>query len=866
MTFCIKDIDKIKLHKMCSEAMAYLSCSYDFGIMSIKRDVFLKSVNYFVTRNLGLFNTILANDRLAKENAFCLAIAERESLKFFSYISEEEAQLYHCAFWIAVNALMLKEHGSLKFFNKTFMEAVNNCLPLVRSNSTSKVLSEWLAFYTAGEIKDFDLIHELSSVIDVYLNITTGNDNYDFVSYVKDAISTNSFAADKAIDLIENYNPAFKLIYRPLPQRNKVESDIDVEGKLAEIELYCPIKCGKINLHSSHSNKYKSQTSTNKSNPIPQYVPDNQIKSHSISCKIDSNTNDTGDQKTGKPTASNDKSNSGLPLVKYLLCLLFIVYTIIYIFAIVKNDHDHTPTDSTTVNNFQSSQNVVTQVDEVKYLKARDCLAESIQLQAHKLKYLSFLQKDFLNVLELEYDSKCSSINHNDLEYKKALEEFDSNKRDSLKARTVSDMNNVQSLFNELYMCCHEEKSDLISVFNKLNLLGYAIPINSDIRKNTVSAIKKFQQTVGISVSGEYSSSLVAAIDAELLMRDFSLNKLDQGSKDIDYFWKLEDVLQPTYLYENKIDPHNIISAANGNLEAMFSIGNKLSSSDQKVAFKWIKLAAEKGYIAAQIKLSQLYSEGIGCSINLNKSKYWLEQATNAGNIEATLMLADLELSGIQQELNKKIAFELLSNACNAGSASACGRKGYLLFKGIGTKKNVKKGRELLKNNALLGDAASQFYCYQIIREANNPKYVSTAKNLLADSARKNYEPAVFALNVNILNSAGHSEKEKASSVLSLKQLADSGYTDAQIYLARYFAFNKSSMTEIDDAKVYLFKAILKGRADAMLTLGDIYRSESTIKGRKNRANLWFELACHNGNKEACIEVKRKSTELSVSF
>ena len=114
MTFCIKDIDKIKLHKMCSEAMAYLSCSYDFGIMSIKRDVFLKSVNYFVTRNLGLFNTILANDRLAKENAFCLAIAERESLKFFSYISEEEAQLYHCAFWIAVNALMLKEHGLIK--------------------------------------------------------------------------------------------------------------------------------------------------------------------------------------------------------------------------------------------------------------------------------------------------------------------------------------------------------------------------------------------------------------------------------------------------------------------------------------------------------------------------------------------------------------------------------------------------------------------------------------------------------------------------------------------------------------------------------------------------------------------------------
>lgn len=867
MTFCIKDIDKIKLHKMCSEAMAYLACSYDFGIMSIKRDVLLKSVNYFVTRNLGLLNTIRAKDRLAKENAFCLAIAERESLKFFSYVSEEDAQLYHCAFWIAVNALMLKEHGSIEFFNKTFKEAISNCLPLVRSNSTSKVLSEWLAFYTAGEIKDFALIHELSSVIDVYLNITTGNDNFDFVKYVKDAIGTNSFAAGQAINLIEICNPIFNSIYRPLPQRNKIESDVEVEGKLAEIELYYPIKSSKIDFPSSYFSQSKNPTGNHKANPAPQYISNTEIENQNTSREIESNSNDVGAQKAEKSTVLNEnKSKSGLPLVKYLICLLFIVYTIINIFAIAKNDRTDTSNNSITDNNLKSTQSVVSQVDEEKYLKARDCLTKSIQLQTHELKYLSFLQKDFLNVLQRDYNSKCSNINHNELEYKKALKELDINKKDSLAARAVSDMNNVQSLFNELYTCCHEERSDLITIFNKLNLLGYSIPINSDIRENTVSAIKKFQQNVGLSVTGEYSSSLIAAIDSELILRNFSLNKLDQGNKDIDYFWKLEDVLHPTFLYEKEIDPHDIISAANGNLEAIFSIGNRLSASDQKVSFQWIKLAAEKGFIDAQIKLSQLYSEGIGCSINLYKTKYWLKQAVDSGNIEATLKLADLELSGIRQAQNKEFAFELLSNACNAGSAFACGRKGYLLFKGIGAKKNIKKGRELLKNNALLGDAASQFYSYQVIHESNNPKYVDTAKNLLNDSARKKFEPAVFALNVNILNSADHSEKEKTTSVLSLKQLADSGYTDAQVYLARYFAFNKSNMAEIDAAKVYLFKAILKGRSDAMLTLGDIYRSESTIKGRKNRANLWFELACQNGNQEACIEVKRKDNELSASF
>lgn len=223
MAFELDNIDNAKLREMCSESMAYLMCTYDFGIVAIRRDLLLKATNQFVTHNLGFFNSLISSDLLAKENAFCLSLAERESKKFFGYLGEEESQLYHYAFWIAVNALMLKEQGSSKFFYKTFKEAMNNCLTIVENNCSSEVLVQWLAMYTAGRIKRVDLGSGLSNLIDLHIELIHNRNNIELHSEILKAYKENSFAVDQALRLIESPDSMFKLIFKRLEIHKKMK-------------------------------------------------------------------------------------------------------------------------------------------------------------------------------------------------------------------------------------------------------------------------------------------------------------------------------------------------------------------------------------------------------------------------------------------------------------------------------------------------------------------------------------------------------------------------------------------------------------------------------------------------------------------
>lgn len=860
MTFNIEYVDKSKLHKMCSEAMAFLSCAYDFGAEAIKIDVLLKSVNHFVTRNLSFFSKVISLDLIAKENAFCLSIAERESLKYFSYKSEEEAQTYHYAFWVAVNVLMMKEHGSLMFFNKTFKEAMTNCLPLIRANSTSKVLSEWLGYYTAGQVKSSDLVNELATIIDVWLNITTGKDNESFVGYVKDSINAKSFEVDQAFKFIESSNPSFNLIFKLLPERQKCDPNVNVEGKLAELSLYQPIRVDQINLNRPELGKHNPNVSSDKPQTFSQYDQDISKKNSQTSSCLEHNECSLNIEKENKlPGLDEDVKNSSI-WVKWLFWVVVIV--LLAAFAIIAKNYNSKKVNPISVDTLQSTTNGSIQFSEEKYLKAQQCIAKSIQVNAHQLKYLTFIQKDFHSKLEMDYSDRCSMVNQNDPEYKKALNDFDEDKRSHLIVSAISDMDNVNALFNNFYTCCFAERSDLISVFLKLNKIGYDIPADDEIRKNTISAIKKFQQDVGIPITGEFSDSLVSAIDAELMIRNISPDKNQQGSKDFEYSWGLEDYSHPTFLHEYNIDAYDIIAAANGDLEIMLNIGNKLlSANNNKLAFEWIKTSAEKGNPDAQLKLSEVYENGIGCSINIEKSIYWLKKASDSGNVNATLKLADIYLSDVDDKVKQKDAYERLSKACYAGYPSACGQKGYLLIKGIGTSKDVEKGMKLLKDNALSGDPVSEFYCYELIHESGDSEYLTLANNLLGSSANKKFGPAIFIIFTDILKSSKYSKEDKAKSIVVLRRLADDGNTDAQVFMGRYLIFNATSKEEINSAKTYLYKAMLKGQTEAMLALADFYQSRGGNSQRKSMSKPLYELACQKGNKEACIEVQRLKGE-----
>lgn len=502
--------------------------------------------------------------------------------------------------------------------------------------------------------------------------------------------------------------------------------------------------------------------------------------------------------------------------------------------------------------------------DQNKYLNAKSCISNKIGISAHELKALTGAEKDFLVVLESEDGERCSNLDINSMEYKRAISDIDPVMKEAIENDARKDLYKVGKLLKELYYCGFEEKNDLINVFFKLKLLGYEIAEDVEIKVHTIQAIKTFQRSVGLEGSGRLTDSLMSALDAELVLKENSRNIRYHNNNESRYVAYLDDFSIPMQLYEYGVGSSQIISAANGNIEAMLDISEVLfERNNYKEAFNWVKLAAKKGSDIAQLKLSELYSEGIGCSIDLRKSKYWLEKSANAGNMESQIKLADYLLSGMGGVKDPEQAVEILTKTCREGSTSSCGKLGYLKLKGIGTKKDVTNGRNQLKEAALLGDAASEFYCYEIIISSKNSKFEKIAKELLLDSAKKNFAPAIFALHSNKLKSTSLSKEEKSQSIFMLKEIADSGYTDAQVFMGRYLAFSKQNNKQLDNARVYLIKAVLKGRTDAMLALGDVYHF---LDKDKERAKRWFKLACKQGNKEACIESNRDSGEIVISY
>lgn len=913
MAFELDNIDNAKLREMCSESMAYLMCTYDFGIVAIRRDLLLKATNQFVTHNLGFFNSLISSDLLAKENAFCLSLAERESKKFFGYLGEEESQLYHYAFWIAVNALMLKEQGSSKFFYKTFKEAMNNCLTIVENNCSSEVLVQWLAMYTAGRIKRVDLGSALSNLIDLHIELIHNRNNIELHSEILKAYKENSFAVDQALRLIESPDSMFKLIFKRIEihKKNETEvegsvsdgntkvSDNDIDLFMEEVRNYLDSQRENAGIDDESSEKnsgtfgifdkdkeikstvtqkdsIKQLFSAESQDILKVQTKDREAKSTCIVSKTQTEDKDTKPTFSVAKTQTEDAESaacesktqvdckdkkSSYGVFKYLVVVaLGIVIVLAFIRPIAQSGLDTKEIRSSISTKIDAQYSF----DQNKYLNAKSCISNKIGISAHELKALTGAEKDFLVVLESEDGERCSNLDINSMEYKRAISDIDPVMKEAIENDARKDLYKVGKLLKELYYCGFEEKNDLINVFFKLKLLGYEIAEDVEIKAHTIQAIKTFQRSVGLEGSGRLTDSLMSALDAELVLKENSRNIRYHNNNESRYVAYLDDFSIPMQLYEYGVGSSQIISAANGNIEAMLDISEVLfERNNYKEAFNWVKLAAKKGSDIAQLKLSELYSEGIGCSIDLRKSKYWLEKSANAGNMESQIKLADYLLSGMGGVKDPEQAVEILTKTCREGSTSSCGKLGYLKLKGIGTKKDVTNGRNQLKEAALLGDAASEFYCYEIIISSKNSKFEKIAKELLLDSAKKNFAPAIFALHSNKLKSTSLSKEEKSQSIFMLKEIADSGYTDAQVFMGRYLAFSKQNNKQLDDARVYLIKAVLKGRTDAMLALGDVYHF---LDKDKERAKRWFKLACKQGNKEACIESNRDSGEIVISY
>lgn len=95
--------------------------------------------------------------------------------------------------------------------------------------------------------------------------------------------------------------------------------------------------------------------------------------------------------------------------------------------------------------------------------------------------------------------------------------------------------------------------------------------------------------------------------------------------------------------------------------------GKRVKDEFEKGLFISIKKEAEAGDSDEQVKLSDLYSKGIGCEKDIDTALFWLKTAYKKGNAKASYKMSGLHFNAAMYEDAKKDLIE----SCNKGYSKA---------------------------------------------------------------------------------------------------------------------------------------------------------------------------------------------------
>ena len=89
-------------------------------------------------------------------------------------------------------------------------------------------------------------------------------------------------------------------------------------------------------------------------------------------------------------------------------------------------------------------------------------------------------------------------------------------------------------------------------------------------------------------------------------------------------------------------------AALAGDVEAQYRLGSLYRSGlgtkpDAALAFKWMKLSAEKGHAKSQYNVATMYLAARGTPFDLDKAQGWLRKAAAAGHRPAARLLAEIK-------------------------------------------------------------------------------------------------------------------------------------------------------------------------------------------------------------------------------
>ena len=112
---------------------------------------------------------------------------------------------------------------------------------------------------------------------------------------------------------------------------------------------------------------------------------------------------------------------------------------------------------------------------------------------------------------------------------------------------------------------------------------------------------------------------------------------------------------------------------------------------DHKQAFEWYKKAADTGYGDAQLRLAEMYQQGLGIEQNNQLAIEWYQTAAEQDYHKAQRVLADLYRTGTLLKQDSKLAFKWYKKAAALEDLPAQYALAEMYYQGEGTAKDDSK-------------------------------------------------------------------------------------------------------------------------------------------------------------------------------
>ena len=149
--------------------------------------------------------------------------------------------------------------------------------------------------------------------------------------------------------------------------------------------------------------------------------------------------------------------------------------------------------------------------------------------------------------------------------------------------------------------------------------------------------------------------------------------------------------------------------AVTGDTKSQYHLGVCLAQGigmpvDHDAALEWITMAADKGYIPAQMWLGNLYLT----AHDEEQARHWYELASLQGNTDAMYYLSLIYLRENVAGADPTLAFEWLKKAAEGGHLGAVERLAYMYCLGHGVEQNDEEAMAWFEKAAFMGDTTAQ--------------------------------------------------------------------------------------------------------------------------------------------------------------